>query len=96
MEAADKDYRQSSIAEIVEFHADHPFLFSIRHNSSGLILFTGRVSDFTEEGPPRERSFSESAQQLFSDLPRRMSELNPFTDTKDPKFKHWERTYSKN
>jgi serpin B len=32
------------------FRADHPFLFAIRHRSSGAILFLGRVSD-----PSRER-----------------------------------------
>jgi serpin B len=29
----------------VEFHADHPFLFLIRHPASGTILFLGRVSN---------------------------------------------------
>jgi serpin B len=30
-------------AKIISFHADHPFVFLIRHTSSGAILFMGRV-----------------------------------------------------
>jgi serpin B len=33
----------------VEFKADHPFLFVIRHEKSGAILFFGRVADPTRE-----------------------------------------------
>lgn len=29
----------------VEFRADHPFLFFIRHRPSGIVLFMGRVND---------------------------------------------------
>jgi serpin B len=32
-------------AEIPEFRADHPFLFLVRENETGLILFMGRVVD---------------------------------------------------
>jgi serine protease inhibitor len=31
--------------KVVEFKADHPFLFLIRDNASGLVLFLGRVAD---------------------------------------------------
>ena len=34
-----------SPAEPVEFKADHPFLFFLRDETSGLVLFMGRVSD---------------------------------------------------
>ena len=28
-----------------ELHADHPFLFFVRHVESGVVLFMGRVAD---------------------------------------------------
>jgi len=31
--------------KVAEFNADHPFLFFIRDNATGMVLFTGRVSD---------------------------------------------------
>ena len=34
--------------EAVAFHADHPFLFVIRHRETGLILFMGRVNEPTQ------------------------------------------------
>ena len=35
--------------EIPVFRADHPFLYMIRHNATGTILFFGRLSDPTKE-----------------------------------------------
>jgi serpin B len=32
---------------IVEFRADHPFLFFIQHRETGAILFLGRLADPT-------------------------------------------------
>jgi serpin B len=37
-------------AKIITFHADHPFLFLIRHASSGAILFMGRVAKPEQKG----------------------------------------------
>jgi serpin B len=31
--------------QVMQFKADHPFLFFIRDNPSGTILFSGRVAD---------------------------------------------------
>jgi serpin B len=36
-------------ANIVTFHADHPFVFLIRHSNSGAILFMGRVVKPSEQ-----------------------------------------------
>ena len=32
-----------------EFRADHPFLFVIKHEATGAVLFLGRVEDPTKE-----------------------------------------------
>ncbi len=37
------------------FNANHPFLFVIRENSTGTILFIGRVVDPSTEPPARAR-----------------------------------------
>ena len=29
----------------IPFHVDHPYMFAIRHNPTGMILFLGRVED---------------------------------------------------
>jgi serpin B len=39
----------SAPAEPVELKVDHPFLFVVRDNASGLILFMGRVADPTRQ-----------------------------------------------
>ena len=40
----------------IPFRADHPFLFVIRHNATGSILFLGRVNDPGQhvEGGPQQ------------------------------------------
>ena len=35
------------LRETIEFRADHPFLFLIRHRDTGVILFLGRITDPT-------------------------------------------------
>jgi len=40
----------SAAPSLTVFQADHPFLFLIRENSTGSILFIGRVSDPTSPG----------------------------------------------
>jgi serpin B len=35
----------AAMARPVPFKADHPFLFFVRHNASGLVIFMGRVAD---------------------------------------------------
>ncbi|GAB6280546.1 MAG: hypothetical protein STSR0007_06250 [Thermovirga sp.] len=41
---------RSMYAPIPVFRADHPFIFVIQENSTGSILFMGRVNDPTEKG----------------------------------------------
>ena len=39
---------EAEVEEFATFHADHPFLFLIRHNATGSLLFVGRVADPTK------------------------------------------------
>jgi serpin B len=36
-----------AVPQPIEFRADHPFIFVLRQNSTGAILFIGRMSDPT-------------------------------------------------
>ncbi|GAU95134.1 hypothetical protein RvY_06809 [Ramazzottius varieornatus] len=38
------EYSASIEPEPLEFHADHPFLFAVRHDASGLLLLLGRIA----------------------------------------------------
>jgi serpin B len=38
----------TAIPDIIEFKADHPFIFLIQHEETGAILFMGRVMNPAE------------------------------------------------
>jgi len=47
--------RSAKPEKLTEFRADHPFIFVIRHEATGTILFVGRVmnpAETQEEIPP--------------------------------------------
>jgi serpin B len=43
-------FKVTAVAPVQEFHANRPFIFLIKENDTGSILFMGRVTDPTKEG----------------------------------------------
>ncbi|XP_055339295.1 leukocyte elastase inhibitor A-like [Paramacrobiotus metropolitanus] len=52
---------RSTATETVTFHADRPFIFCVRHNLSGMILFIGRVVDLSAAEQTRDLPVKQSA-----------------------------------
>ena len=76
-----------TVSEVAEFTADRPFLFAVRHNLSGIILFVGRVSTISPKHSRQSAhqmkvpSNSPSAYLLSPKFLRKMSNVFPRRDS---------------